>query len=64
MSKQELKIWVNCTEAEYLKRYTGVKTDKGLERFKVAFNEFLEQNAVSVPNKKAALIAFKKHLHG
>lgn len=44
MKNQELVIWTLNTEVTYLKLFTGVKTDSGIERFKKAFVTYLKSN--------------------
>ena len=63
MSKQELSTWITTTDTEYLKRFTGVKTDKGIARFRASFIRFLSNHAFSDKQAlKAVLRAFKKSL--
>lgn len=48
MSKREINIWIKSTDSHYMKRFTGIKTDKGLEAFRQAFSAYIASHALPV----------------
>ena len=42
MSNKEIKTWIKTRDTQYLKTYTGFKTNEGVKNFQSDFISFLD----------------------